>query len=224
MRIKNRALNMLYIAVFLLISGYGLALALGINEGQFLILPLSYSNLSNIIPFTYFFICLIHGVFVLLTKNGSKEIIVFPRFKGAVTMCPTLTLLIFHFLLFRGSFYIPGTNNLDWRNLIIHYITPALVILHWLLFDKKSAFKRIDSIVWMVIPIGYMIFSFVYAEVGTVFFRNGARYPYYFINPDQIGWPGVVVSVIGIFIFFVLLGLFFCFIDKQMAKLGKEKN
>ena len=224
MRIKNRLLNLLYIAVFVVITGYGLILALGINGGEFLILPLSYSNLSNIIPFIYFLVCLIHGVFVLLTKNDSKEIIVLPRFKGAVTMCPTLTLLIFHFLLFRGSFYIPGTNNLDWRNLIIHYITPALVILHWLLFDKKGVFKPIAPLVWMVIPIGYMMFSFVYAEIGTVFFRNGARYPYYFINPDQIGWAGVVASVIGIFIFFVLLGYVVCFIDKQLAKRGKENN
>lgn len=132
MRIKNRILNLLYIAISILITGYGLALALGINKGQFLILPLSYSNLSNLIPLLYFLICLIHGVFIIFTKNESKEIIVLPRFKGAVTMCPMVTLLIFHFLLFRGSFYIPGTNNLDWRNLIIHYITPALMILHWL--------------------------------------------------------------------------------------------
>lgn len=221
MRIKNKILNLLYITVFVFISGYGLALALGINEGQFLILPLSYSNLSNIIPFIYFLICLIHGVFILFTKNDSKEITVLPRLKGAVTMCPILTLLIFHFLLFRGSFYISGTNNLDWRNLIIHYITPALVILHWLLFDKKGIFKPTDSLVWLAIPIGYMIYSFIYAEVGTVFFRNGARYPYYFINPDQIGWAGVVASVIGIFIFFLLLGHIIYFIDKHLDKLER---
>lgn len=219
MRIKSRALNLFYIAVFVVISGYGLVLALGINQGRFLILPLSYSNLSNILCFIYFFVCLIHGIIVQIIKDNSREIGILPHVKGAVTMCVTFTLIIFHFLLFRGSFMLPGTNNLDWRNLIVHYITPAMAIFHWLLFDRKGIYKPIDTLVWLVIPVGYLIFSLIYAEVGTVFFYGGTtRYPYYFINPDQIGWVGVAFSVAALAVFFLMLGRFVCFIDRELSK------
>lgn len=225
MRIKNRTLNLLYIVTFVLVSGYGLALSLGILEGNLLILPLSYSNLSNIICFSYFFVCLIRGIGIQIAKDGRKEISILPRFKGAVTMCITFTLIIFHFMLFRGSFFLPGTNNLDWRNLMLHYIAPAMVIFHWLVFDKKGIFKPIDSLVWLAIPIGYMVYSFIYAEVGTVFFSNGTeRYPYYFINPDRIGWASVAAFVVGLVIFFLLLGYFVCFIDRKLAKLENRQN
>lgn len=220
-----RTLNLLYITVFVIISGYGLTLALGINEGKFLILPLSYSNLSNIICFAYFFVCLIHGIVVQIAKDGSKEISIFPHLKGAVTMCVTFTLIIFHFLLFRGNFYLPGTNSLDWRNLIVHYITPAMAIFHWLIFDKKGIYSTKDILAWLAIPVGYLIFSLIYAEVGTVFFYNGTtRYPYYFITPDQIGWAGVAASVAGLVAFFLFLGYIVCFIDKYLAKLGNRNH
>lgn len=225
MIIKNKTLDMLYITIFVIISGYGLFLALGINEGKFLTLPLSYSNLSSIICFSYFTICLIHGIVIQITGNSNKEISILPHIKGAVTMCVIFTLIIFHFILFRGSFYLPGTNSLDWRNLIIHYITPIMAILHWLLFDKKGIYRFTDIFIWLAIPIMYLIFSLIYAEVGTSFFYNATtRYPYFFINPDQVGWINVSIYIVILIIFFLFLGYLVFLIDKYLAKLEKAKR
>lgn len=217
MRIKNGTLNLLYITAFVIISGYGLILALGINEGRFLILPLSYSNLSNIVCFGYFFICLLHGIVIQFFKEDDTEISFMPRLKGTVTMCVTVTLLIFHFLLSRGTVYIPGTSTIDWRNLIIHYLTPLLAITHWLLFDKKGTCKANDPIIWITIPISYLFFSLMCTD-------DTIRYTYYFINPSVVGWSGVFSSVIALVTLFILLGYFVCILDRYLEKLGKEKN
>lgn len=221
MKIKNKGLNLLYIATLVVISGYGLTLALGIHEGHFFILPLSYSNLSSIICFAYFLVCLIRGIFIQFDKKRDKEINIFPILKGAIMMCVAFTLIIFHFMLSRGTFNIPGTNYVDWRNIIVHYITPLMAIIHWLLFDRKGVYK----IVWLSIPIGYLLFALIYAEVGTIFFYDGTiRYPYYFINPDQIGWASVTAFVAVLIVFFLILGNFVCFIDNYLEKAVNEKN
>lgn len=212
MRIKNRTINLVYVTIFVFTSGYGLILALGINYGRFLILPISYSNISNIICFTYFLIYLIHGIFI----KEKKEICLMPLLKGAVTMCVIVTLLIFHFLLSRSSIYIPGTTSIDWRNLIIHYITPILAIFHWVLFDKKGACKLKDPLLWITIPIGYLIFSLICAN-------DALRYPYYFINPGVVGWDGVFAFVIVLTGFFVTLGYCVYGIDKYLEKFEKRK-
>ena len=103
---------------------------------------------SNILVITYFILDIIN----ILNKKETFH----PRFKGAVTTSITLTFLIYHFLLsptaedYKGIFYI--------RNIILHYIVPIMTIFDYVIFDKKGAYKIVDPLIWLIIPIIYFTF------------------------------------------------------------------
>uniref|UniRef100_UPI003F4C320C Pr6Pr family membrane protein n=1 Tax=Brachyspira catarrhinii TaxID=2528966 RepID=UPI003F4C320C len=168
---------------------------------------------SNILVVIYFILDIIN----ILKKKETFH----PRFKGAVTTSITLTFLIYHFLLsptaedYKGVFYI--------RNIILHYIVPIMTIFDYIIFDKKGAYKIVDPLLWLIIPIIYFIFMLIRAKLGSPF-SNGSYYPYFIVDIDKYGLKIVLRNIFFIALFFVFLGYIGYFVDRFFNKVFSKHN
>jgi hypothetical protein len=94
----------------------------------------------------------------------------------------TLYLLITGF----GFTVLLGGNNdefLWWTNIILHYISPIVVLLDWICTSAiKISFQK--SLLWIAPLLLYVVYTLVRGSIIS-------WYPYGFLNPNEIGYIGV---------------------------------
>lgn len=226
MYIKSQKLSLYYkiFASIISISGVLMyVISFGVEQMFY------YTIQSNIICALYFVFASLHIWENLEFQSGSIAFL--PRFKGAIMMAITVTMVIFWSLLSNSNFemdsisisQIPTIMQTPWPNYIVHSIVPILMIADWLLFDPKGVFKKIDPIIWLIIPYLYLIFSIILANTDHVFI-GGSRYPYFFIDFDALGFSGVFSYIVSLTIFFIILGYLIITIDNILKNLHIRIN
>lgn len=230
MYIKNRNISFAYKVIAVLFCIAGQILAAGILDGQLKANQLLYyTNQSNILCLIYF-ACAAVFVFKKIKGDGTQGAATFaPRFKGAVVMAITVTFLIYWLLLNNSGFSMApdasegaaAVKKIDIgfiSNHIVHTIVPLLTIFDWVLFDPKGSFKKIDPVIWVVIPLVYYGFALIVAQTGYTYWNGTSRYPYFFIDSDLIGWGAVCMYVVGLVVGFILLGYLMFGLDRVLAR------
>lgn len=212
---QQRTKNLLSLAFKLaafLCGAWGISLNLGISSGGFTLNGLAYYTLqSNVLCAVYFLGAAVHSA-----RHLDEDAPAFlPRWKGAVVMCITVTLLIYHFLLAGGSFTMNG--RVDAGNLLVHYIVPVMTILNWLLFDQKGHYKKADPFLWLTAPIMYIVFVAVISQTSFRFY-DGSRFPYFFMDIDKLGFGSVAAYIGVLFLFFTALGYIIYAVDCWMGR------
>jgi hypothetical protein len=211
MYIKNRLAAIIFRLVLLISSTVGLYINLGFNDGVFYPSALIwYTNLSNILCFLVFV-----PVFVRTVTGGQTFM---PRMKGMATLLIAVTMIVYHTILARWQFpaYRSDMPDVWLSSLLMHYVTPTLVILDWLLFCPKRAFRLYDPLIWTALPFAYVVAMLIRAEIGGEIVGVGSRFPYFFLDVDVIGWAGLLGYVAAIAVGFILLGYAMVFVDKKM--------
>src|SRR5690625_6630521 len=97
--------------------------------------------------------------------------------KNAALIYMIVVLTTYHFVLSSGGEY-SGTRVIT--NFTLHYLIPILVLLNWILFEKKKwySYKSIFHILYF--PILYGVISLIRGIIDGF-------YPYFFFNPhDQL--------------------------------------
>jgi hypothetical protein len=112
--------------------------------------------------------------------------------RGAIVLYVVVAGVIWNLLLTEYSMgYTPA-------NILLHIVVPVLVILDWLLVERSGRHVRWwQPLVWLVYPAVYVVLALV------VLNKAGRRAPYYFLDPDSVGMPVVLVNV-GLLALFVL--------------------
>ena len=127
------------------------------------------------------------------------------RLKGGVTIAITLTFMVYSILL------APIADPKDFynmKNYLLHYFVPIAMILDWLLFDKCKVYKKVDPILWTILPLIYTIFSLIKGYIFRIPIpdQKHSPYPYFFINIDKLGWNGFLVYFVAILIGYMIIG------------------
>jgi len=225
MYIKNRIVALIYRCVLIVVCGIGLYITTGLYRGSFSSNSLVYyTTLSNLLCFLFYILLIIRNAANLI--NGDKAVrMLLPRLKGAFTLMITITMIVYHFML--AGLYADGDFSFYLQNLILHYIVPSMVIFDWILFDPKRTFHSLDPLYWLSIPILYSAFSLIRAEIGGMLPGRTTRYPYFFLDIDEIGWGGVLTYVALFALVFAILGYLIWALDRfvfGMKKRGSRKN
>ena len=103
--------------------------------------------------------------------------------------------LVYHLML-RGLFHPQG-----WRlvcQIILHYVTPTLFVLDWLLFVPKRALTWRVAFGGLVLPVLYIGWTLLHGALGGF-------YPYPFVNVLRLGYEQVLLNVTGLLLAFVCL-------------------
>ncbi len=95
----------------------------------------------------------------------------------------------YHFLLSHLYTY-QGADVIS--NFVIHYISPLLTIIAWILLTNKKALTFSAVPVWLLAPLAYMIYCILRGELTGI-------YPYDLINADKVG-HGAAFTVYGAFL------------------------
>lgn len=162
-----------------------------------------YTTLSNILVFIYFLSLLLFRKSMWLRKGSTAMDI-------ALTI--TVTFLIYHFVLRPGIMkkHKEGTltyNPITLTNFSLHYICPLLTLIYFFIFADKSQIVYADGIKWLILPVMYIIYTFIRVKLKIkIRDHDSMYYPYGFMDVHQHGIKTVAVNLTVLFILFGLMG------------------
>ncbi len=195
-----------------------LVFGFGLTQGEFQTIQLKYFyNLITILTVAYYYIL----SFWQINNTKKEKTCLFPWLKGTITVsCAGILIITYFFINHRQ---IPRWDEYFIAN-VSHYFIPVMVVLDWLLFDKKGHFKPLFPIIWTIPAMLYTIYSYVSVLVlhNSINFEktfcypiSGAgNYPYPFFNIEQNGGISNTIGKLLLFaLIFIAFGFIMYFID-----------
>lgn len=151
---------------------------------------------------------------IYLKINKKTETRLFKIIKNGSVLWILVTGLVFHFML---SMFMHGTG-IAWYALVsLHYVTPAMALVNWFVFEEKGNCRYSFALYWLAYPVLYLAGS----EIR--FFFDGFL-PYWFLNPYAPYPTGtgsflvMLFIIAGLFAFFAAAGALLVKLDNFMAK------
>lgn len=167
-----------------------------------------YTNLSNLLIILY--------EFTLFTAAVLKAQSVYRAVTNstvAMSMAAAIwvTHLIYHFILMpsarRGGIKLADTADEKVGNIFVHYITPLLTLLQWLIWADKSGLSVLSALAWLIIPLLYFVFVMLRAKTGRPIGNTSLLYPYPFLDLPALGAKEFRKRITVLMGFFFILGL-----------------
>lgn len=161
-----------------------------------------YTLLSNIIAFGFYLYLLVKMITSPVESLENERLM---RLKAGMTVAVLLTFLVYVALLAPIA---KPEDFYHWKNYTLHYIVPISTTVDWLLFDKKGCYKRIDPMLWTIVPILYTVGSLIKGYIFRIPIpmQEHSPYPYFFLNVDKYGWDGFFKYFFGILVCYMVLG------------------
>ncbi|WP_433721657.1 Pr6Pr family membrane protein [Actinoplanes sp. CA-051413] len=173
------------------------------------------ATVTGLLPFFTIQSNVAYGVFAAWAAFRGRDTPA--ALKGAVTLYVAITGLVYHLVLTNpasGFAVDPVHRNLPEAigNQLLHTVVPLLAVLDWLVFDERGRFRWCHALYWLAFPLGYLAFALIRGLVVD-------KYPYPFIDVNELGYDGVSISSAGFAIAFWILGLLFVAIDRWSGRL-----
>jgi hypothetical protein len=223
--IKNRTAQLIYQTIYVTLGFVGIIASLGIFDNINTIrwdFYVHFTNISN-------FLCIGVMVASLVQTAKKKEdsyVTVAPVLKFIGMLGILLTFLVFNILLAGAAGRDPQAN---WRigSLTFHVVLPILYIADWVLFRERGKTKWYYPIASICFPLAYVIFLLIQAVIlkfdSSILIPTTTTpliYPYFFVNLDTQGVPGVLMWIAILAVAFAAVGFAFFGLDK----LGKRNK
>ena len=220
--IKNRTAQLIYQTIYCTLGLVGSIACLGIFDDiknfrwDFYVY---FTNLSN-------FLCL--GVMVTaliqtVKRKGDGFVAMLPLLKFIGMLGIVLTFLVFNFVLAGAE----GRNpQLNWRigSICFHVVLPIMYIADWFLFYERKKTTWRYPLASISFPLAYAIFLLIHATIlgfnSSILTPVGGVliYPYFFVNLDNLGVPGVLMWIGILSVAFVAMGFGFYGLDRISKK------
>ena len=227
--IKNRTTQLIYQTIYCTLGLVGCIACLGIFDNINVIrwdFYVHFTNISN-------FLCIGVMVTALIQTVRKKEdsyVSAAPVLKFIGMLGILLTFLVFNIMLAGAPGRDPQAN---WRigSLLFHVVLPIMYIADWFLFYERKQSKWYYPIASMGFPIAYVIFLLIQAIIlnfnSSILIPTTTTpliYPYFFVNIDTQGVPGVLMWVCILSVAFVAVGYLFYGLDRLKIKKQASKN
>ena len=135
----------------------------------------------------------------------------FKRFRNALSPWKGMVVTSMIFIsLVHWLGVISGQERFSLRldNIMLHGIIVAFCILYEIKFTVE-AYKPYAVVIWCIPLVVYIvyIYSIIALVQYTISWREGTKYPYFFLDPGKVGVQGIVVSSFICLIGYILIGL-----------------
>jgi hypothetical protein len=127
---------------------------------------------------------------------------------GGTTLYILLVGVIYNLLL-HGLQELSGGSAI--ANILLHMVTPILVPIFWLIFAKKGELTRRDPLLWAIYPLAYLFYALIRGEVTH-------RYPYPFMNVNELGVGRTSVNALLIAVAFLVASWLFVWLDSVLSR------
>ncbi|MBE7083373.1 MAG: hypothetical protein E7373_02065 [Clostridiales bacterium] len=224
--IKNRTAQLIYQTIYCTLGLVGCIACLGIFDNIKTIrwdFYVHFTNISN-------FLCIAVMVVALIQTAKKKEdsfVTALPLLKFIGILGILLTFLVFNIMLAGAEGRDPQAN---WRvgSLLFHVVLPILYILDWFLFYERKNSKWYYPIASIGFPLAYAIFLLIQAIIlgfnSSILIPTTTTpliYPYFFVNLETLGVPGVLMWVAILAVAFMAVGYLFYGLDRLEKKAKK---
>lgn len=226
--IKNKTAQLIYQTVYCTLGLVGCIACLGIFDDintfrwDFYVY---FTNLSN-------FLCLGVMVTALIQTIRKKEddfVTALPLLKFIGMLGIVLTFLVFNLLLAGAEGRDP---QLNWRigSICFHVILPIMYVADWFLFYERKKCTWRYPVASIIFPLSYAIFLLIHAVIlgfnTSILTPTGSTliYPYFFVNLETQGVPGVLMWIAILSVAFVAMGFMFFGLDKLSKKNSKGES
>ena len=222
--IKNRTAQLLYQTIYCTLGLVGFVACLGVFDNVSNIrwdFYVHFTNISN-------FLCLgvmLAGLVQTVRKKEDSYVSAAPLLKFIGMLGILLTFLVFNLMLAGAEGRDPQAN---WRvgSLLFHVVLPIMYIADWFLFYERKKTKWYYPIASIGFPLCYAIFLLIQAVIlkfdTSILIPTTTTpliYPYFFVNLDTQGVPGVLMWIGILGAAFAAVGFGFFGLDR----LGKKK-
>jgi len=206
-------MELVSIAVQLIIICLALASLINVSRGRKKKLVLEsfiyYTNLNLVF-------CSAFYASSLLLQSGNWLL---DRIYGFIFISAIITMSVYHFIL------VPAIRkeNKGYRvysrtDIAVHYVVPSLTVIHWLAFAKKGQFSFCHPLAWSAMFLAYFLAVLARARLGGRLAYNGLRYPYGFIDIDELGAKKVAINVICLAAAIIALGCLLVLLDNSFPR------
>ncbi|GAB1642737.1 Pr6Pr family membrane protein [Krasilnikovia sp. MM14-A1259] len=182
-----------------------------------------HSTVPSLLPYFTIQSSIAYGVFAAWAASRSwrGDLSTPAPLKGAVTLYVTITGLVFHLVLDNpaSGFAQLGVHRTPLEavaNQLLHTVVPLLAVLDWLIFDDRGRFKWRYAAYWLAFPLFYLAFALVRGLIVH-------KYPYPFLDVNDLGYGGVAKSAVFFATTFYLLALLFVVIDRAPVALRRRR-
>ena len=222
--IKNRTAQLIYYTIYCTLGLVGCVASLGVFDNISVIrwdFYVHFTNISNFLCIGVMFAALIQTA----KKKDDSYVTAAPILKFIGVLGILLTFLVFNIMLAGAAGRDP---QLNWRigSLLFHVVLPVMYIADWFLFYERKKCKWYYPLASIAFPLGYVIFLLIQAVIlkfdTSILIPTTTTpliYPYFFVNFDTQGVPGVLMWVGVLAVAFAAVGFAFFGLDK----LGKKK-
>ena len=225
--IKNRTAQLIYQTIYCTLALVGSVACLGIFDDvknfrwDFYIY---FTNLSNFLCFGVMLTALIQTA----KRKEDGFVTATPLLKFIGMLGILLTFLVFNFMLAGAEGRDP---QLNWRigSITFHVVLPILYIADWFLFYERKKCTWHYPIASISFPLAYAIFLLIHAAIlgfdTSILTPTGSTliYPYFFVNLEKLGVPGVLMWIGILSVAFVAIGFAFYGLDR-ISKKQKDKE
>ena len=165
-----------------------------------------YTNQSNLLLTVYELLLFCAGFY---PGGGLWAALTDVRVSCAMALCIWVTHLIYQFVLVpyekrKGLKFADFGGNFG--NLCVHYFTPLLAVMQWLLFAPKENLSILCAVWWLILPLSYTAFALLRASGGKPIGHTGLLYPYPFMDLQRLGWGKLLRNAAVLLVLFFLLG------------------
>ena len=224
--IKNRTAQLIFQTVYCTLGLVGFVACLGIFDNVKTIrwdFYVHFTNISN-------FLCIgvmLAGLVQTAKKKEDGCVTAVPVLKFIGVLGILLTFLVFNIMLAGAPGRDPQAN---WRvgSLLFHVVLPIMYIADWFLFYERKQCKWYYPVVSIAFPLAYAVFLLIQAVIlkfdSSILIPTTTTpliYPYFFVNLDTLGVPGVLMWVGILAVAFVAVGFLFFGLDKLGKKNAK---
>ena len=182
---------------------------------------LFYTMLSNLLCLAWMVALLFRTARDLRRTGARGTSTPSARGSGVVMFAITVTMLIYLVVLVPTRFADGDSDIFSLTDTLIHVVTPVLMIVDWLLFVPKGAFRWMDPLLWTLLPYAYLGWAFAYGASGGEF-TPGQKYPYPFMNIEALGIPGVAQWIVMLSLALIAVGFVYVVLDRILAALARR--
>lgn len=226
--IKNRTVQLIYQTIYCTLGLVGIIASLGIFDNIKMIrwdFYVHFTNISN-------FLCIGVMVAALIQTIRKKEdsfVSSTPMLKFIGMLGILLTFLVFNIMLAGAEGRDPQAN---WRigSLCFHVVLPIMYIADWFLFYERKKCKWYYPLASVAFPFAYAVFLLIQAIIlkfdSSILIPTTTTpliYPYFFVNLETQGVPGVLMWIAILSVAFVAMGFGFYGLDR-ISKKQKDKE
>ena len=109
--------------------------------------------------------------------------------RGAATVYLTITFVVVILLLSNVDVGL----QLVWVDVVLHKVTPIVLVADWLLDPPTVRLTRRDALGWLVFPLIWLVYTMVRGPIA-------GWYPYPFLDPANGGYGQVAITSLVILV------------------------